>query len=78
MSTFKIIKDSELCTIEEMTERMNSIDRQINDLEGRKLNPSVLMQQKKHDKIAKLNQRKDILWGRRALLLKANKEQVKI
>jgi len=61
-------KDTELKTIAELTDRINSIERQRERL------CSVLSPKdfSKHQaKIAKLTHRQDVLWGRRAQILKA-------
>lgn len=64
-------RDSDLTTVQDITERMRSIQMQIDKLEASETSASVRLAQVKHKKIAKLNSRFDILWGARAALLKA-------
>jgi chromosome segregation ATPase len=66
-----IITDSQLETIESITERINSIDSQFDKLEN--MNPDRIKDfDKYHAKFKKLTERKDRLWIRRAILLKNN------
>jgi len=62
-------KDSNLKNINEITERIKSIDRQIDKLD-KIWNPKDF--NKHHNKYIKLNNRKDILWIHRAKLLRNN------
>jgi hypothetical protein len=69
-----IKKDSELITIAEITERINSIERQREkrcDTDCR--SHSVLAFEAKCKAIAKLTARHDALWVRRAQLIRASK-----
>ena len=71
MKTFPI-RDTELSDAKVMSERIESIDRQINNLElctSRTMNGFNA----RHNKIKKLNARKDSLWNRRALTIRANR-----
>ena len=62
-------KDSELVTLEEITERMESIARQLRTMDDMEPAPSVVMNDKRHTRYCKLVARRDALHTRRARLL---------
>lgn len=65
-----LIKDSELNTVEEITMRLNSIEKQREELCSSGTRHGSLAFEKKQNKIRKLTQRHDALWVKRANLLK--------
>lgn len=69
-----IIRDTELTTISEMTDRINSISRQVDKLDN-VMRPRDWTSY--NNKCIKLNKRKDLLWDRRAKLLQAEKKNIK-
>ena len=71
MKTFPA-KDTELTDIRLISSRIESIDRQIDRLEN-VTSRSVDSFDARHDKIKKLNARKDALWTKRALIIRSNK-----
>ena len=67
-------KDIDLVHKDEISERIKSIDRQIDKLE-------TVMGDRgfdaRHAKLTKLNMRKDILWRKRAIILRAERGDIK-
>ncbi|MBC8438996.1 MAG: hypothetical protein H8D87_04855, partial [Deltaproteobacteria bacterium] len=64
-------KDTELETVEDISSRIKQIEKQIEKLEA-VVNPANF--DTHHNRIKKLNERKDRLWGKRAGLLKKDKK----
>ena len=63
-----LLTDKQLTTIEDITERIKSIDCQFDKLEN--MNPDRIKNfDKYHAKFKKLTERKDRLWRRRAELI---------
>jgi chromosome segregation and condensation protein ScpB len=71
-----IKRDSELKTIEEITERLKSIKKQLDklDYDNPKRSLSLEAFAKKHEKYKKLTAREEVLWDRRADMLKQEKK----
>ena len=63
-------KDIDLVHKNEISERIESIDRQIDKLENIVSNSGF---DARHAKLTKLNMRKDILWRKRAIILRAER-----
>jgi hypothetical protein len=64
-------KDIDLVHKNEISERIKSIDRQVDKLE------SIVSDRgfdARHTKLTKLNIRKDILWRKRAIILRAERK----
>ena len=68
-STFALKTDAKLTTMEELTERINSIERQ-RDVLCEKDYPHYLDSQRNQRKISKLTERQDALWSRRAIMVR--------
>lgn len=65
-------RDTKLSDAKAISERIKSIDRQVDKLEfctSRTMDSFDA----RHDKIKKLNARKDALWTKRALIIRSNK-----
>ena len=63
-------RDFELTTIAELSQRIQSIDNQIENLENVRIKGFDKGFAARHAKISKLVTRRDALWTRRALLLR--------
>lgn len=65
-------KDIDLTNSNEISERIKSIEKQVDRLElveSRTINSF----DSKHNKITKLNERKDALWRKRAIIIRAER-----